>query len=326
MSDIKSIKVESLELVGTKPLILSVDTGKMDTITWCKENKNDIEGIIQNNGAVLIRGLNRLNNKQFGEALKTIFADELINYNYRSTPRTELEEHVYTATEYHSDQVIAQHNENSYSNQWAMRLGFLCKLPSETGGETPIADSRIIYQKIPKEIRDEFEAKKIMYVRNYSDLDLPWSEVFQTENRVTVDKYCRRNNISFEWLEGNALRTKQTTNASQVHPATFEKVWFNQAHLFHVSNLDEELRKCLLDILPPDELPRNTYFGDGSEIDTEFLNIIRSIYEAEKVTFDWQRDDLLLLDNMLYTHGREKFSGSREVLVGMAKPCKLEGG
>jgi hypothetical protein len=50
------------------------------------------------------------------------------------------------------------------------------------------------------------------------------------------------------------------------------------------------------------------------------LDLIRSAYEQTKIKFPWQKNDVLLLDNMLFSHGREPYTGARKVLVGMACP------
>jgi alpha-ketoglutarate-dependent taurine dioxygenase len=107
--------------------------------------------------------------------------------------------------------------------------------------------------------------------------------------------------------------------AVAIHPVTGEKVWFNQAHLFHVSSLRPEVRESLLSVCGEDDLPRNAYYGDGSPLEEDVLQFIREVYESEKFHFEWQKNDLLLVDNMLFTHGRQPFSGDRKVLVGMAR-------
>ena len=299
--------------------LMDIDAQGQSALSWAQDNQGEIEALLQQQGALLIRGLTIPSSKMFGKVLCALFDDELLEYTYRSTPRTEVKGNVYTATEYHNEQVISQHNENAYSNKWALRIGFLCMHPADVGGQTPIADSRAIYKDIPKEIRDEFEAKDIKYVRNYSDVDLPWTEVFCTEERGEVEIYCQKNNLKYEWVGENGLRTTQVNPASQVHPIIGDKVWFNQAHLFHVSNLQAEIAQTLLASVGEEHLPRNAYFGDGSPIDPEHLAIIRQIIVSHKVSFDWQKNDLMLLDNMLFTHGREPFEGQRKVLVGMAK-------
>jgi alpha-ketoglutarate-dependent taurine dioxygenase len=314
------ITASDLKPIGGLPILLDVETSGLDAVNWAEEYQQDIQSLIKINGAVLIRGLKAHGSTQFGRILSILFGSELLEYTYRSTPRTRLRGNVYTATEYPASEVIPQHNENSYSRNWPNRIGFMCALPAETGGETPIGESRVVYNMLPKPIRDKFEQKGVMYVRNYSALDLPWSVVFQTDDRSRVEDYCKANELDYEWLENDRLRTRQVTPATAAHPHTGGKIWFNQAHLFHVSSLGKDVAETLLASLGEENLPRNSYYGDGSPIEPEALELIRSIYEQTKIKFAWRKNDLLLLDNMLFTHGREPYTGARKVLVGMACP------
>jgi hypothetical protein len=316
----QKLTVSDLKVMNGLPILLDVEASGMGAVHWAEEYQHDIQSLIEATGAVLIRGLKVPGSTHFGKILSTLFGSELLEYTYRSTPRTELRGNVYTATEYPATEVIPQHNENSYSRHWPNRIGFMCLLPSETGGETPIGDSRVIYNMLPKSLRDKFEEKGVMYVRNYSVVDLPWSVVFQTEDKSEVEKYCNANDLKFEWLENDTLRTTQVNPATAVHPRTGEKIWFNQAHLFHASSMGKEVAETLIASFGERNLPRNSYYGDGSPIEPEVLETIRSAYEQTKIKFLWQKNDLLLLDNMLFTHGRESYTGPRKVLVGMAGP------
>jgi alpha-ketoglutarate-dependent taurine dioxygenase len=322
--DLSVIDRADLQPVNGTPLVLTVDQNGTKTIDWAEQNREHIERLLQSNGALLIRGLKFVGSQQFGSVLSTLFGSELLQYVYRSTPRTELRGNVYTATEYHHDLHIPQHNENAYSNMWAMRLGFLCTLPAEKGGATPICSSAAVYQQIPDAVRERFERHGVLYVRNYSEIDLHWKEVFQTEDRTAVEQFCSDNRLEWEWLDGDRLRTRQVNQASAVHPVTGTRVWFNQAHLFHVSSLEQKIQDQLLSVLPESDLPRNTYHGDGSPIEAETLQQIREAYRRNMISFEWQRNDLLLVDNMLYSHGREPYSGNRQVLVGMARPIDAD--
>ena len=319
MTTLHDIAVDDLKLVQGTPLLLNIDLGSVKVTDWAERNREHVERLVHDNGALLIRGLKFVGSQQFGTVLSTLFGEELIQYTYRSTPRTELRGNIYTATEYHPDQIIPQHNENSYSNRWAMRIGFMCTLPSPKGGSTPICNSRKVYEQMPDAVRERFESHGVMYVRNYSDIDIPWTEVFQTIDKADVENFCQANELEFEWLDDIRLRTRQINQASAVHPVTSDRVWFNQAHLFHITNLEQEVQDSLLSVMSEAELPRNTYYGDGERIDPDTLRTIRSIYERNQIAFQWQRNDLLLLDNMLYSHGRDRFSGNRQVLVGMAR-------
>jgi len=162
----------------------------------------------------------------------------------------------------------------------------------------------------------------VMYVRNYgAALDLSWQNVFQTEDRDEVEAYCRSAEIEFEWKSDDELRTRQVCQAIATHPDTGEQVWFNQAHLFHISSLGEQVRESLL-ASSAGEPPRNACYGDGSPIEDAALAEIRAAYDRETVVFPWQPRDVLLLDNMLAAHGRRPYRGARKIVVGMGS--KLE--
>ena len=101
-------------------------------------------------------------------------------------------------------------------------------------------------------------------------------------------------------------------------------MWFNQAHLFHVSNLPVEVRESLLEIVDEEDLPRNVYYGDGSPIEESLLDDIRGVLAEATVSFPWCSGDVLMLDNMLTAHARTPFSGPRKVIVAMAQGHGLD--
>jgi hypothetical protein len=68
-----------------------------------------------------------------------------------------------------------------------------------------------------------------------------------------------------------------------------------------------------------EDLPNNTYYGDGSRIETAVLDHLREVYHRKTACFSWVRSDILMLDNMLVAHGRFPFRGAREILVAMTE-------
>jgi len=50
------------------------------------------------------------------------------------------------------------------------------------------------------------------------------------------------------------------------------------------------------------------------------LDEIRHLYERQRIVFSWQKNDVLLLDNMLVAHGRASYCGPRKIMVGMTEP------
>lgn len=278
----------------------------------------EIEAQLATVGGVLLRGFDVPSIQAFREFAE-LFGHPLLSYEFGSTPRTAVGGGVYTATEYPAHQTIPLHNEQAYTRTWPMKAWFYCVTAATEGGETPIADSRAIYRRIPVAIRERF-APGILYVRNYGDFDVPWQKVFNTDRREEVETFCRHAAIQWEWKADGTLRTTQRCQAIEAHPVTGEMVWFNQAHLFHISNLQEEVRESLEELLGIENVPRNTYFADGSPIPDAMLDEVRAVLSAETVSFRWEEGDVLMLDNMLTAHARAPFKGARKVVVAMADP------
>ena len=301
------------------PLVVEANVPGLDLAEWAARLLPYLQTQLLNTGGILFRNFNVDSIDKFKKFVHLI-SPELLEYQERSTPRTEVSGEIYTATEYPADQCITLHNESSYSANWAMKIWFYCAQAAAVGGETPIADSRRVFELLDPKIKERFIEKQVMYVRNYSEgADLPWQTVFQTTDPRAVEDYCRSAAIEFEWKDATHLRTRQVRPAIATHPVTGETVWFNQAHLFHVSSLALPLRESLLNLVEESELPRNSYYGDGSAIETSVLDEIRDVYQQAAVLFPWQQGDVLMLDNMLAAHGRMSFTGPRKVLVAMAE-------
>ncbi|MBX8539029.1 TauD/TfdA family dioxygenase [Pseudomonas cichorii] len=309
---------------GSEPTLPFIFQAPAAGDTW-QAHREQIQQVVEAElpraGGVLFRGFAFEGEADF-EAFASSFGHELLTYDYASTPRTKLNNRVYTSTEYPAHQVIPLHNEQSYSLNWPMKIWFHCVQASPVGGETPIADSREVYRQLDPVIRQRFADKRLMYVRNYGNgLDLPWQQAFNTEDRAQVEQFCKASNIEFEWDEEGELSTRQVCQAVARHPVSGEWVWFNQAHLFHISNLAPAVRETLISIVGEEGVPRNVFYGDGSPIELEALEHVRAVLQRCQVSFPWQAGDVLMLDNMLVAHGRSTFQGARKVVVAMAEPA-----
>lgn len=302
------------------PLLLDAEKAGTNLREWAAAHRQEIETKLLDHGGILFRGFELSGVEEFEQFIAAL-SGEALEYKERSSPRSQVSGNIYTSTDYPPDQPIFLHNENSYQHTWPQKIAFYSVIAAETGGETPIADVRKIYQQLPDGVREPFERLGWMYVRNFGDgFGLPWETVFQTEDRQAVEDYCRANGIEPAWKDDGRLRTRAVRPAVTDHPVTGEKVWFNHATFFHVTTLEEGIREMLLEEFEEEDLPTNTFYGDGSRIDEEALQVLRQAYADNTVMFPWQVGDVLLLDNMLVAHGRSPFTGDRKVVVGMAEP------
>ncbi|MFZ5635067.1 MAG: TauD/TfdA family dioxygenase [Pseudomonadota bacterium] len=293
---------------------------RVDLASWCVANRTRLREWRCRYGAILLRGF-RVGGPEGLRALVLALGDRPMEYAERSSPRTRVGDGVYTSTEYAASQRILPHCENSYANQWPRHIAFHCRTPAETGGETPIVDCRRVLSALDPAIVAEFLARGVRYVRNYHPgLGLSWREVFGVDTREEAEARCRGAGYGFAWSDEGVLRTWRNAPAIVLHPETREPVWFNHAAFFHVASLPEDIARGLLARYAPESLPNHTFYGDGGAIDPAVIETIQRVYRDHAIVFPWCAEDVLLLDNMLYAHGRAPFTGPRSVLVSMSDP------
>ncbi|WP_078910786.1 TauD/TfdA family dioxygenase [Streptomyces sp. NRRL WC-3742] len=308
---------------ATLPLVIGADapTGDLhDLHDLLTGRRAELRADLRRHGAILFRGFRVGGVDGFAEAVRR-FSGEPLAYQERSSPRTTIKGHVYTSTEYPAHEEIFFHNENSYRSAWPMTLFFHCVQAPADRGATPLADVRQVLRALDPAVLEEFTRRRWMVVRNFgSDFGLPWQEVFDTDSREDVDRFCAANRVEAEWLPGGRLRTRSVREAVHRHPETGEAVWFNHAAIFHLSSLSPDVRDGMREMFDEEDLPNNSYFGDGGAIPDEVMAHVRDCYRAAATRFDYREDDVLIVDNMLTAHGREPFTPPRRIAVAMAEP------
>jgi len=300
------------------PLVIE-QTARGSLSDFMREHADRIDERLLAHGAVLFRGF-AVSHVEAFDAFVEAASSRRMDYRYGSTPRSSLGDRIFTATEYPENLEIPLHNENSYQKTWPLKIALCCLVPAAEQGETPIADMRKVCAALRPDLVDKFEDKRVRYVRHYRPfIDVPWQKVFQTDDPATLAKFCVEHDIEHEWLDAETLRTSQVCQGAARHPVTGERVFFNQAHLFHLSSLGAKAAQSFSKMYGS-KVPRQTYYGDGSEIPSQDLDAIRNAFDSAKIVFRWARDDVLLVDNMQVAHGRRPFKGPRKVVVALMDP------
>jgi alpha-ketoglutarate-dependent taurine dioxygenase len=310
---------------GELPLVVEPKLRSVDLPAWLASNMPWVESRLERYGGILFRGFGLSSQADFERAVAAT-GIELMNYVEGATPRTEIGQKVYTSTEYPSAETIFPHNELCYVATWPMKIWFYCLVEPQDRGETPIVDMRRVLRRIDPQIVEEFRRKGWMLVRNFGDGFGPtWQHSYREHDREALEAYFRNADIQFEWKGGDRLRTRQVRPAIARHPKTGEEVWFNHVVFWHVSELKPDIREAFLAEFGEQDLPYNTYFGDGTPIDKEVIAQIGNAYNDELAVFPWRQGDFLFLDNMLVAHGRSPFTGPRRILTAMGQPESRRG-
>src|SRR5207249_7219164 len=156
---------------------------------------------------------------------------------------------------------------------------FACLVAPTSGGETPLADSPAVLHTLPAELVERVERHGWLLIRNYNeDIGASVAEAFGSDDRRTVESYCRANAIEFEWRPDGGLRTWQRRSAVVRHPRTGRRCWFNQLAFLNEWTMEPELREYLVDVYG-DALPFNTRLGNGDPIGADVVQVIDEAYE-----------------------------------------------
>jgi len=290
-------------------------------VDWYGANGDEAEEGLREHGALLFRGFGIDSQEALTRVVRGI-GGEALDYVDGNSPRKKLGSGVYTSTEYPPEFFISLHNELSYSSRWPSRLFFCCVTAPQEGGETPLADSRRVLERLPDEVREAFVTRKIKYIRNLhggSGFGPSWQATFETNSRPDVEQFCRATDTDARWNDDGSLTVTQIRPATQIHPKTQEEVWFNQADQFHPSTHPKAIYDSIVALYDGREelMPQTAMFGDGSPIPVAMLDAVRQTVRDEIRLFQWQRGDLLMIDNMLVCHGRRPFTPPRKILVSM---------
>ena len=312
--------VRAYQLSATRklPLVLEPTVDGIVLAAWNLEHREWVEQMLLVHGAILFRGFHMPSPADFERAAKSIYG-ELFG-DYGDLPRNAAGEKIYESTPYPPDQMILYHNESSHLPVFNKKISFFCVTPAKAGGCSPIFDTREAMHEVPAEIVEKFRTKGLMYVRNFSKgVDPTWEEFFHTTDKAKVEQQLREAGSDFEWKADGGLRVINRTKGVAKHPDTKEECFFNQVQIHHIYCVDEDTRDGLRALFDEQDLPRNVYYGDGSEIPDETMQHLGEVFEQVCVRFKWQKGDMIMCDNMLVTHARDTFEGPRQIVVAMGQ-------
>ncbi|MEU8523400.1 TauD/TfdA family dioxygenase [Streptomyces sp. NBC_01216] len=290
---------------------------------WLREHEAALTAALYEHGTIFLRGLPVTGSADVA-AVRDVLIPEPTPYREKATPRSDFGDGVFSSTDLPPAQAIRMHNENSYTLTFPGRLLFACLTAPEEGGATPTADVRKVLAGLPGHLVERGRSCGWTLTRTYSDyVSLGWRTAFGTEERADVERYCRENAVSWQWLPDGNLRTGQLRAATLHHPRTGEEVWFNHLAFWNAGSLDPDIREAMTDEFGPDGLPFDTGFGDGEPLTQEDVDALNAAYDAATVREPWQAGDVMLVDNVLCAHGRDPFRGDRKIAVAMGRPVDV---
>lgn len=301
-----------VNFADSTPIISVPDSRALGAGIW----EDEAIEALSSAGAVIMRG--PIVREDAVEVALSVLDDELLDDAFWSTPRSKVEGKTLTATEYPSPRTIQLHSEMAYMPVWPRFVGFHALEVASEGGQTTVCNIDAVSADLGDRL-EAFAEKGVTYRRTFQKgIDIPWQHAFQTTERADVEAVGERLGMKMEWLSDDALVTTHTAQGT-ISAEDGRPIFFNQAHLFHASTIDAEVREGLERLYGAGRLPRQATYGDGTGIPEDDLEAVRQAFERNQTAMFWQPGDIMILDNMRFAHGRLPFKGSRRLHVAMAR-------
>ncbi|KAJ8116585.1 hypothetical protein OPT61_g2017 [Boeremia exigua] len=284
-------------------------------------------------GALLIRGL-PINNAEDYSRVAHTFGFAPHEEVGRPPIRTVLAKNVKTANEGPPELPIWPHNEYGWSTHNPAWLTFSCLQVPESGGATPIISSIGLAHKLKTlapEFYEQLQAKGVRYVYRYGRQQVTSTtgasvfaaygqHVLDSDSEATIrqkiEAEVRRHSDLFQWHDDGSLSVTHIVPIIRKHVPTGLTTWFGNLTSAYGRSRHHGATE------PPFRGDDGSYhplptYGDGSPIATSDLEFALNFAEELQVDVQWQKGDIVLIDNYAVMHSRKPWVGQRVVLAAL---------
>jgi alpha-ketoglutarate-dependent taurine dioxygenase len=171
-----------------------------DAVSFVGQYREELLSRLLHSGAILFRNFPISDAFAF-DIFARAFNWTTLPYVGGAAPRRQVTSIVFTSNESPPSEPIPFHHEMAQVPKFPEHLMFFCELPSKSGGETPIAYSPMVYNRIKQALPNfvrKLEEKQVRYTRVLPDGDDPqsaigrgWQSTYQTQDRKHAEQVCR---------------------------------------------------------------------------------------------------------------------------------------
>ena len=277
---------------------LILASGKVDIFEL---DKTEVINSFNFSSLVLFRGfdINTEKFKKFTELLSTNFMPFVGGFYSRKKingDETLLSVTYPDGSEDH--RVIPLHGEMHYKKKKPTLLWFYCANPALKGGETTVCDGVQIYNNLNSSTQKLFEEKRLKYIQNYPDGK--WQQIYGTDDLMVVKQVCEENHVHLIVNKDKSITTEYVCSAIIKSKCGQHRVFINN----------------ILTAVYYEHPDAFVLFEDGTKIPETVIREVQEI--AAKLTYpiEWQKHDVLMVDNTRLLHGRKAFyDNQRDIYI-----------
>ncbi|MGF1488640.1 MAG: TauD/TfdA family dioxygenase [Prochloraceae cyanobacterium] len=197
---------------------------------------------------------------------------------------------------------IKLHGEMYYQKQHPSLIWFYCAQPPEKDGQTIVCDGKQFYNELSDSLKNLFATKKLKFPAKLSKET--WQRRYKTEDIETLKQIAADNDLKIEINEDLSITKIYQCSAFNQSQDGKERIFINSLLAAKYFN------------------PNLVCFEDGSEITEEIVSELNEIAERIIVEINWQKGDILMVDNERVMHGRRAFSDEkRDIYIRLCAPA-----
>ena len=312
-----------------EPVSKALASDPKAVLDWFSENRQRLESLLPEYGGIFLRGFAIPDTAAFN-ALIECYPTDPNGYAAGLAPREKISGKVFETSKVPAPDKIILHQEMGYLPKYPKGVAFYCYVPSETGGATTIGDARRYQKQIPQRLVDSVRERGVLYRRNYrGDYDeatptlnlfhRPWKEVLHVNTREEAEEACVAVGCKPQWEADGSLSLLYRSPGFVRHQITGDEVWFAQVQGMHVNETRlAHHYKTMMDAFPQGRpRPVEILYGDGGDIPEDLVVPLYETLDNLAVNIPYRYGDVMILDNIYTMHGREPFTGKRDVQVAL---------
>ena len=303
------------------PLVYSFSSEKMkkgDTEDWVKHEKDSLLEQLATSGAIVFRGLPIDSDLEFDSFIQSFGLNNLAYEDtFSNALRSNRTPRVFTANEAPPSVPIFLHHELSQTPVYPSHVFFFCESPPETGGETSLCRSDILFESLKKKVPEFIESCKKLGIRyrnvmpanqdEESGQGRSWRSTLSTDNKLFAEEKLRSLDYQWEWLEDDSLKVITSVMPAVRALRDNRSVFFNQL-IAAFRGWDDKRN----------EAQKSISFGDGSDIPGKTMRTVCDMADLLSFHLEWKKGDVAIINNRLVMHGRKPYEGERSILASLA--------
>ncbi len=216
----------------------------------------------------------------------------------------------YTSEVHRKNFNLFAHSEGAYLPRPPPELCFFncVQSPHNKGGETMLVDGVEFLQRLPASLRERFDQQGIIYQAIWDEQR--WQSEFSVDSQQELHTHlidhpqCEYRFVGSKvQIRSHAVATRTSLGGS---PA------FANGLLAHLPQISHPRWQDLNVYSKPSN---RVFFGDGKEIPQNVVNQLIDIQDEIALNHSWMTNDLLVLDNTRFMHGRLMTEGECERVI-----------